>query len=121
MDAHARSVVGWAIGGETGEVHRRRLTPDNREIEAWVRSLPQPWKVTYEAGPTGFGLARHLNSVGIDTVVAAPSKLQRSAGDRVKTDARYALHLARVLKLGEIVEVTVGQRLLRWSDVDPDP
>ena len=107
LDVHARSVVGCAIDDETGEVHRRRLTPDHREIEAWVRSLPQPWKVTYEAGPTGFGLARHLNGVGIDTVVAAPSKLQRPAGDRVKTDARDALHLARLLKLGEIVEVTV--------------
>ena len=107
LDVHARSVVGCAIDEETGEVHRRRLSPDNREIEAWVRSLPEPWKVTYEAGPTGFGLARHLLGAGIETVVAAPSKLQRPAGDRVKTDARDALHLARLLKLGEIVEVTI--------------
>ena len=40
-------------------------------------------------------------------LVAAPSRLQRPSGDRVKTDARDALHLARLLKLGEIVEVTV--------------
>lgn len=107
LDVHARSVVGCAIDDETGEIHRRRLSPDSREIEVWIRSLPQPWKATYEAGPTGFGLARHLNLAGIETVVAAPSKLQRPTGDRIKTDARDALHLARLLKLGEIVEVTI--------------
>lgn len=107
LDVHARSVVAAAIDGVTGEVFKKRLVPDHGEIERWVRGLPGPWRVTYEAGPTGFGLARHLNTVGIVTLVAAPSKLQRPAGDRVKTDARDALHLARLLKLGEIVEVAV--------------
>jgi transposase len=73
----------------------------------WVRSLPGPARVTYEAGPTGFGLARFMTAQGVECLVAAPSKLQRPSGDRVKTDARDALHLARLLKLGEIVEVTV--------------
>jgi transposase len=107
LDVHARTVVGCAIDGLTGEIHRRRLTPDQSEILAWVRSLPGPARVTYEAGPTGFGLARFLRASGLECLVAAPSKLQRPSGDRVKTDARDALHLARLLKLGEIVEVTV--------------
>src|ERR1044072_6676935 len=59
------------------------------------------------AGPTGFGLAGFLTAEGIDCLVAAPSKLQRPSGDRVKTDARDARHLARLLHLGEIVAVTV--------------
>ena len=63
--------------------------------------------MTYEAGPTGFGLARFLVGHGIDCQVAAPSKLQRPSGDRVKTDVRDARHLARLLHLGEIVAVTV--------------
>jgi transposase len=66
--------------------------------------------VTYEAGPTGFGLARAINEAGMECVVAAPSKLQRPAGDRVKTDARDAAHLARLLRLGEITAVTVPER-----------
>ena len=49
-----------------------------------------PVAVAYEAGPTGFGLARSLTAAGIGVSVAAPSKLQRPAGDRVKTDARDA-------------------------------
>ncbi len=73
----------------------------------WIVSLGGPVRVVYEAGPTGFGLARFLLAAGVECVVAAPSKLQRPAGDRVKTDARDALHLARLLHLGEITAVTV--------------
>ncbi len=107
LDVHARSVAGAAIDGLTGELHRRKLTPDRGEIAAWVASLPGPVRATYEAGPTGFGLARFLLAAGVECVVAAPSKLQRPPGDRVKTDARDALHLARLLHLGEITAVTV--------------
>jgi transposase len=57
--------------------------------------------------PTGFGLYRSLTAAGIRCEVAAPSKIQRPAGDRVKTDARDAVHLARLLRLDEVVPVTV--------------
>jgi transposase len=91
----------------TGEVWQRKLTPDPADVLGWVSGLPGPVKVVYEAGPTGFGLYRHLVDRGVACVVAAPSKLQRPSGDRVKTDARDAELLARLLKLEEIVEVTV--------------
>ena len=107
LDVHARSVVACGIDGETGEVFERRLTPQHGEILAWIRNLPTPVAVTYEAGPTGFGLARALDAVGVRCVVAAPSKLQRPSGDRVKTDARDAVHLARLLRLDEVTAVTV--------------
>ncbi len=107
LDVHARSVVACGLDRSTGEVFERRLTPNHREILEWIRGLPDPAAVTYEAGPTGFGLARALGAAGIECVVAAPSKLQRPAGDRVKTDARDARHLARLLHLGEITTVTV--------------
>ncbi len=83
------------------------MTPDYGETLDWVRGLPGPVRVVYEAGPTGFGLARFLLTAGIICVVAAPSKLQRPAGDRVKTDKNDALHLAKLLHLGQIVEVTI--------------
>jgi len=66
--------------------------------------------VAYEAGPTGFGLARALADAQIDCTIAAPSKLIRPSGDRVKTDARDAAHLTRLLRLGEITAVTVPER-----------
>jgi transposase len=107
LDVHARSVVACGLDGDTGEVFQRRLCPDHREVLEWIGGLPAPVAVTYEAGPTGFGLARFLLAAGIMCLVAAPSKLQRPAGDRVKTDARDAAHLARLLHLGQITEVTV--------------
>jgi transposase len=107
LDVHARSVVACGLDGDTGEVFERRLSPDHAEILAWLGDLPGPVATTYEAGPTGFGLARCLNSAGVRCAVAAPSKLQRPVGDRVKTDVRDARHLARLLHLGEIVEVQI--------------
>jgi transposase len=107
LDVHARSVVACGLDGQTGELFERRLCPDRGEIITWIRGLPGPVAVTYEAGPTGFGLARFLTAEGIDCLVAAPSKLQRPSGDRVKTDVRDARHLARLLHLGEIVAVAV--------------
>ena len=107
LEMHARSGVAGGLDGRTGELFERRLTPDHGEIVDWSRSLPAPVAVTYEARPTGFGLARSLTAAGIECLVAAPSKLQRPPGDRVKTDARDARHLARLLHLGQIVEVSV--------------
>jgi hypothetical protein len=72
------------LDGDTGEVFERRLTPDHDEILEWLQSLPRPVAVTYEAGPTGFGLARFLTAAGMMCVVAAPSKLIRPAANRVK-------------------------------------
>ncbi len=107
LDVHARSVAAAAIDGQTGEITRRKITPDHGEILAWILSLAGPARVVYEAGPTGFGLARFLLAAGIECLVAAPSKLQRPAGDQVKTDARDALQLARLLHLGEVTSVTI--------------
>jgi transposase len=100
-------VVACGIDTVTGELIRQRLTPEHADILGWIASLPGPVAVAYEAGPTGFGLARACTAAGVRCEVVAPSKLQRPAADRVKTDARDALHLARLLRLDEIVSVRV--------------
>ena len=107
LDVHARSVRAFAIDGVTGEVHAQRLVPDPAVVVGWIRQLPGPAVATYEAGPTGFGLHRELVAAGIECPVAAPSKLIRPSGDRVKTDAKDAELLARLLRLGEITPVAV--------------
>jgi transposase len=107
LDVHARSVAAAAIDGVTGELFQTTLTPAHDHISGWIRELPGPVAVTYEAGPTGFGLYRSLTAAGIRCEVAAPSKLQRPSGDRVKTDARDAILLARLLRLDEVTPVTV--------------
>jgi transposase len=107
LDVHARSVAAAAIDGVTGELFQSRLTPSHEHIFSWLQDLPGPVAVAYEAGPTGFGLYRFLVEAGIRCVVVAPSKLQRPTGDRVKTDAKDAVHLARLLRLDEVVAVAV--------------
>jgi transposase len=107
LDVHARSVVGCGLDAQTGEVLRARLTPTHEQVIDWLRSLPGPIRVTYEAGPTGFGLARALHAAGLDCVVVAPSRLLRPSGDRVKTDAKDALHLAQLLAVGQVTAVAV--------------
>ncbi len=107
LDVHARSVAAAAIDGVTGELKQTRLTPSHEQIIGWLRDLPGPVAVAHEAGPTGFGLSRALNDAGVRCVVVAPSKLQRPAGDRVKTDAKDAVHLSRLLRLDEVTAVAV--------------
>ncbi|WP_368680494.1 IS110 family transposase (plasmid) [Rhodococcus opacus] len=107
LDVHARSVAAAAIDSLTGEVVQGRLTPSYEHIRSWISSLPGPVAVAYEAGPTGFGLYRDLSAAGVRCEVVAPSKLQKPSGDRVKTDARDALHLARLLRLDEVISVAI--------------
>jgi transposase len=97
--------VACAIDGATGEVGRARLCPDPVSVLGWLSQLAAPVAVAYEAGPTGFGLARALAAARVRCEVVAPSKLQRPSGNRVKTDANDTLHLARLLRLGEITSV----------------
>ena len=107
LDVHARSVAAAAIDGVTGELVQTKLTPSHAHIRSWLADLPGPVAVTYEAGPTGFDLYRALTAAGIRCEVAAPSKLQKPSGDRVKTDAKDAVHLARLLRLDEITAVAI--------------
>ncbi len=97
LDVHAPSIVAGVLDTDTGELRSERLGPATEAVVSWICSLPGPVAVAYEAGPTGFGLARALAAVGVRCVVVAPSKLERPAGDRVKTDRRDAERLARLL------------------------
>jgi transposase len=61
----------------------------------------------YEAGPCGYGLHRLLSSYGHDCVVVAPSLIPMKAGDRVKTDRRDALMLAKLHRAGELTPIWI--------------
>jgi transposase len=63
--------------------------------------------VAYEAGPCGYVLHRHLTRRGITCLVVAPSLIPRKPGDRVKTDRRDAVQLARLLRSGDLDSVYV--------------
>ena len=109
LDVHARSVVAVVLDGVSGELRSLRAPVVGDETVVWLLQLPAPVRVAYEAGPTGYGLARACAAAGIACVVAAPSKIPRAPGDRVKTDRRDAERLARLLRLGELVAVRVPE------------
>ena len=64
-------------------------------------------RTAYEAGPTGYPLHRQLTGLGIENLVVAPSLIPRRPGDRVKTDQRDAVQLARLLRNGDLTPVWV--------------
>ena len=109
LDVHARKVVAGVLDAGSGELRSLRAPTLPSETVAWLRAFPGPVRVAYEAGPTGYGLARACAAAGIACTVAAPSKIQRPPGDKVKTDRRDAERLARLLRLGELVAVRVPE------------
>ena len=61
----------------------------------------------YEAGPCGYGLYRDLTGQGFDCQVVAPPLIPKKSGDKVKTDRRDAIELARLLRSGDLTSVYV--------------
>jgi len=111
LDVHAAKIVAATLDGETGELRSFGLPGCPVETAKFCAALPAPVRATYEAGPTGYGLARELARREIECVVAAPGKIPRAATDRVKTDRRDAEHLVRLLLAGKLHPVRVpGER-----------
>jgi len=72
-----------------------------------LRSKASALSVAYEAGPSGYGLYRYLTAKGVTCHVVAPSLIPRKPGDKVKTDRRDAVTLARLLRSGDLTTVYV--------------
>jgi transposase len=107
LDVHATKIVAAVLDAETGQLQCFTMTGETDKAAGFCVALPRPVRVAYEAGPTGYGLARELAKRGVGCVVAAPSKIPRAAGDRVKTDRRDAEHLVRLLLAGKLHAVRV--------------
>jgi transposase len=102
LDVHASQTHAAILDVSSGELRVVRLRMAPVEVVGFLATLPGPVQAVYEAGPTGFGLARAAVAVGIDVAVVAAGKVPRASGDRVKTDKRDAQRLARLLAAGEL-------------------
>jgi transposase len=114
--------VGMDVHKDSISIAVFRDNNSNVEFERQIRNEPARIKkffskykdesliCCYEAGPTGFALYRQLEELDITCYVAAPSLLPRKPGDRIKTDKRDAVMLAKVLRNQEIVSVYVPTR-----------
>jgi transposase len=107
FDVHVSGVVAATLDRDSGQLAVRRLPGGSEEVAAFAVGLPGPVRATYEAGPTGFVLARRLEAAGIDCLVCAPGLIPRGPSDRVKTDRRDAERLVRLLAAGELHRVAV--------------
>ena len=107
LDVHARSVLAVTMDAESGELRSCRLPGDTGKVVEFCAALPGLTRVAYEAGPTGYGLARALHAAGVGCVVAAPGKIERPAQDKVKTDQRDAERVLRLLMIDALHAVRV--------------
>jgi transposase len=109
LDVHAETIA-VAVAEPDGEV-RSLGTIANREesIRKLVKKLgaPEHLRACYEAGPTGYVLYWQLTQLGVECAVVAPTLVPTKAGDRVKTDRRDALKLARSHRSDDLTAVWV--------------
>jgi transposase len=100
LDVHARQTHAAVLVPDTGELTVSKLRMEPVDVVSFLEGLG-PWvRAVYEAGPTGFGLARAARERGVDVHVVAPGSIPKGSGDRVKTDRRDAIRLARLFAAG---------------------
>jgi transposase len=102
LDVHARQTHAAILRLDSGELAVSRLRMPPLEVVAVLERLGPGVLAVYEAGPTGFGLAREARRRGLDVRVVAPGSIPKGSGDRVKTDRRDAIRLVRLLAAGEL-------------------
>ena len=113
LDVHAQNLTVALAEGGGGEARLHGTIPhDMHAVEKVFAKLKRAHpgaelRVCYEAGPTGFVLARRLGQLKIHCTVVAPSLIPSRAGERIKTDRRDALKLARLHRAGELTAVHV--------------
>ncbi len=111
LDVHKETIAVAVADGTSSEVRFvGEIVNTPEAINKLIKQLKvgdAVLKFCYEAGPCGYGIHRHLTDLGWDCIVVAPSLIPRKAGDRVKTDRRDALSLARLHRAGELTAVWV--------------
>jgi transposase len=111
MDVHKESIdVALAPAGVSETRPYGRIAGDLDAVDKIVKRLReqhQKLNVVYEAGPCGYALQRHLTRRGIACAVVAPSMIPKRPGDRIKTDRRDAISLARLHRAGELTAVYI--------------
>ena len=115
LDVHKNTIdVAMADGQDQNQVRsygKINNTPDALEkLLKKLQSGKSELSVVYEAGPCGYQIHRHLTSKGISCSVAAPSLIPRRSGNRIKTDRRDAINLARLFRAGELTCIYIPTR-----------
>lgn len=111
LDVHKATIaVAVAAAGRGEPSYRGEIANTPTAIKRLIHKLSpdgEVLSVCYEAGPCGYGIYRQMTGMGHDCIVVAPGLIPRKATDRVKTDRRDALSLARLHRAGELTAVWV--------------
>jgi transposase len=112
LDVHKDTIViAIAESGKRGEVREYGKIPNTpaalKTAAAKLARGGSELRFCYEAGPCGYGIQRQLAACGHECVVVAPSLIPRRPGDRIKTDRRDAINLAKLHRAGELTAVWV--------------
>ena len=113
LDVHKETIaVAVAEPGRGEPMYRWEIANTPKQVEKLIAQLSAAYDgglllLCYEAGPCGYGLYRQLIGSGHDCQVVAPSLIPTKAGERIKTDRRDALKLARLLRSGDLTAVWV--------------
>jgi transposase len=109
MDVHKNTISTGLLEPDSTTPVLDKISADDESVRRLVARFPDPGRVwaCYEAGPTGYELARMLDRAGVRCVVIAPSLIPTRQGDRVKTDKRDARRLAMLFRGGQLTAVRV--------------
>jgi transposase len=118
LDVHRDSITSAVLSPKSETPLVDRWFHDEPSVRRFISSLGPPGDVRlcYEAGPTGYGLARLLAGLGVAAEVIAPSLIPVAPGARIKTDARDARRLVHLYRAGELTAVhipTAGEEAVR--------
>ncbi len=114
LDVHKETIAVAVADGEGGSVRYQGEIPNGAAaVGALLKRMSshgERLRFCYEAGPCGYGLYRQIVAAGAACVVAAPALIPRKPGERIKTDRRDAVSLARLDRAGELTAVWVPGR-----------
>jgi transposase len=109
LDVHRDTISVGILPWDREEPSLDKISSDEESVRRLMNRFPDrgALRVCYEAGPTGYDLARMLIRWGVSCDVIAPSLIPKAAGDKVKTDKRDARRLARLHRAGELTAIHI--------------
>jgi transposase len=109
LDVHRNTISVATLLPDQTLAAVEQIPSDEAAVLAFISRFAEPGRlrVCYEAGPTGYELARLLHAQGVACQVIAPSLIPRAAGDKIKTDRRDCRRLARLHRAGELVAIRI--------------
>ena len=111
LDVHKDTIaVALAEAGLRGDVREHGKIPNTpaalKALTVKLAAAGRELRFCYEAGPCGYGIVRQLTGAGHECAVVAPSLIPRKPGERIKTDRRDAINLAKLHRAGELTPTT---------------